>query len=85
MESYSFVQTKITAIVQTIEPSAMLCGCSMVIVKPSAKVITIETYGNIVRTIPTAIVYTIRSALSWLETFLDRWRNCSIRAGVAEW
>jgi hypothetical protein len=50
----------------------MLCGCSMFIVKPSAKVITIEAYGNIVRTIPTAIVYTIRSALSWLETFLDR-------------
>jgi hypothetical protein len=63
----------------------MLCGYSIVRVKPSAKVITIEAYGNIVRTIPTAIVYTIRSALSWLETFLDRWRNCSIRAGVAEW
>jgi hypothetical protein len=45
LESYSFVQTKNSAIVQTIEPAA-LCGCSIVKVKPSVKVITIEPAQN---------------------------------------
>jgi hypothetical protein len=40
----------------------MLCGCTIVKVKPSVKVIIIEPYDSIVRTIPTAIVHTIEQA-----------------------
>jgi hypothetical protein len=57
--------------------------CSIVKVS-RAKVITIEAYSVIVYPLPTPIVYTLESALPWLETFLDRLRNRSIRAGMAE-
>jgi hypothetical protein len=49
----------------------MLRDCSIVKVKSSAKVITIEPYGSIVRTTPAEIVNTIQSFLPWLEMFLD--------------
>jgi IS1 family transposase len=71
----------------TTADSEALNLCSIIKVS-CAKVMTTKAYGtyrSIMCTIPTAIVYTLESALSWLETFLDRLRNRYIRAGVAEW
>jgi hypothetical protein len=62
----------------------MLRACSIVKVKPVAKVITIEPYCSIVHTFLAVIVHTMWPTLPRLEMFLDPWRIRSIRAGVAE-